>query len=134
MTRKVVICGSRSFPIDATVGTEVVDLMVGYGEDVVFLTRGSDGFDRFVMQAGPLIGRRVFAYPSNGGADNYLRDIELVKDGDEVLVFLDPDSLTDPNTGSAHLLEVALRSEKPTRAYTTVNGGLVYAGATQEEA
>lgn len=128
MTRKVAVVGSTSFPLDAGVGTQVVDTLLALGEDVVFLTRGSPGFDAFVMAVAPLIGRRCFSYPSSGGADNWLRDIELVKDADEVLGFLDPDSLSDPQTGTGHVLEVALQNEKPTKAFTVVDGSLVWAG------
>jgi hypothetical protein len=133
MTKKIALVGSQTFPIDTATGTEIVNVIRGFGEDVVILTRGAEGFDRFVMQVAPIIGVRCFAYPSSGGADNWLRDLEIVKDADEILAFLDPDSLHDPNTGTAHLLECALRAEKPTRAYTALHGSLVWAGETQEE-
>ena len=129
MTHKVAIVGSTTFPIDAAVGTEIVDTMLGFGDDVVFLTRGSHGFDQFVMIAAPIIGRTALAYPSQGGADNFLRDIELVKDADEVLCFFDPATLHRTDTGTGHVVEVALNQKKPVRAFTTVNGGLVYVGA-----
>jgi len=106
MSHKVVIVGSRSFPIDTVVGTQIVELMRAFPEDTLFLTRGSDGFDRFVMQVAPIIGRHCFAYPASGGADNYLRDIELVKDGDEK----------------------ALDQGKTVRAYSVVNEALIWVG------
>ena len=132
MTRKVAIVGSTTFPIDTAVGAEIVDVMLEFGEDVVFLTRGSEGFDRFVMGAAPLIGRRCFGYPSQGGADNFMRDIELVKDADEVLAFFDPDTLHRDDTGTGHVVEVALSQGKPCKAYTTVNGTLVWAGESDD--
>ena len=129
MTRKLVLVGSRTFPINTVTGTEIVNVIRGYGEDIVILTRGSEGVDQFVMLAAPILGIRCFAYPAKGGADNFTRDIELVKDGDEIVAFLDPDSLHDPNTGTAHVLEAALRAEKPCRAYTLLpDGALVWAG------
>jgi hypothetical protein len=130
VTRKVAIVGSRTFPLDPGIGKEIVEVMLEYGEDVMFLTRGSPGLDTFVMHAAPIIERRCFAYPAKGGPDNFLRDMELVKDADEVVAFFDPATLSDPNTGTAHVVEKALDKKKPVRAYTTVNGGLVYVGAT----
>lgn len=131
MVRKVVMVGSASFPIDAALGAQVVDIMREYPADTAFLTRGSEGFDRFVIGAAPLIERRCFAYPSAGGADNWLRDIELVKDGDEVLAFFDPDTLDDPQTGTAHVVESALTQNKPVRAYSVVGGTLIWVGENE---
>jgi hypothetical protein len=128
MSHKVVIVGSRSFPIDTVVGTQIVELMRAFPEDTLFLTRGSDGFDRFVMQVAPIIGRHCFAYPASGGADNYLRDIELVKDGDEVLAFFDPGTLDDSQSGTAHVVEKALDQGKTVRAYSVVNEALIWVG------
>lgn len=128
--RKVAIVGSRSFPISPEVGAEVVDLMREYAEGTVFLTRGSEGFDTFVLAVAPIIGYTAIAYPSAGGANNFLRDVQLVKDADEVLVFLDPDTLDDMNTGTAHVLAKALDQKKPTRAYSVANRHLVFAGSS----
>ncbi len=130
MAHKVVVVGSSTFPIEPGVGKEIVDLLREFPEDTVFLTRGSEGFDRFLMGVSTLIERRCFAYPSQGGADNWLRDIELVKDGDEVICFFAPDALTDYDTGTAHVLETALNQQKPARAYSVVNGSLVWVGET----
>jgi hypothetical protein len=128
--KKVVVVGSSTFPIEPGVGKEIVDLLREFPEDTVFLTRGSEGFDRFLMGVAGLIERRCFAYPSQGGADNWLRDIELVKDGDEVICFFAPDALTDYDTGTAHVLETALTQQKPAKAYSVVNGSLVWVGET----
>jgi len=128
VTKKVCVVGSTTFPIDAAVGAEIVDLLRDFGEDVVFLTRGSKGFDRFIMQVAPLIQRRCFSFPSEGGADNFLRDIELVRDADEIIAFFDPATLHDMNTGTGHVVECALNAKKPVRAFTSVNGSLVYVG------
>jgi hypothetical protein len=131
MARKVVMVGSTTFPIDAALGAQIVDIMREYPPDTAFLTRGSQGFDQFIMRVAPLIERRCFGYPSKGGADNWTRDIELVKDGDEVLAFLDPDTLDDPNTGTAHVVESALTQKKPVRAYSVVDGALVWVGENE---
>jgi hypothetical protein len=63
VTKKVCVVGSTTFPIDAAVGAEIVDLLRDFGEDVVFLTRGSKGFDRFIMQVAPLISAVASRFP-----------------------------------------------------------------------
>lgn len=130
MTRKIAIVGNRSFPIDAGIGAQVVEIMQSFGPDAVFLTRGSSGFDTFIVHAAIILGRRVFKYPAVGGADNLDRDRELVADADAVLGFFDYDTMHDPRTGTAMVLEAALNAKKPTRAYTCVDGVLSWAGET----
>jgi hypothetical protein len=129
-TRKIAVVGNRSFPIDVAVGVQVVDILREYPDDTVFLTRGSPGFDEFIMLAAPLIGRRCFAYPGKGGTDNLERDSELVKDADEVLAFFEVNSIGDTKTGTAMIVEKSLNAKKPTRAYTVVDGRLIWAGET----
>lgn len=128
--RRIAVVGSRSFPLTPEVGAEIVDVLRAYPAGTVFLTRGSEGFDTFLMSIAPIIGYTAVAYPSTGGASNFLRDVQLVTDADEVVAFLDPDSLTDMNTGTAHVLSKALDQRKPTRAYSVANRSLVYAGST----
>lgn len=131
MTRKVVIVGSTSFPIDASIGTQVVEEIKELGPDIAVLTRGSEGFDQFIGHVCIILGLRCFTYQSHGGGDNWLRDIELVKDSDEVLAFFDPEQLDDPNSGTAHVVEVGLNKHKPVRAYTIVEGSLIWVGETE---
>jgi hypothetical protein len=131
--RKVAVVGSSSFPLTPEIGAEVVDLLREYPQDTVFLTRGSPGFDQFVMGVCPVLGYRCFAYPSQGGADNWKRDVELARDADEGLVFFDPDSLSDYNTGTAHVVEKMLDQKKPVRAWSEANRRLVFAGATEDK-
>lgn len=131
MTKKVCMVGNSTFHIDAAIGAQIVDIMVEQGEDVVFLTRGSEGFDRFIMQVAPLLQRRCFGYPGKGGTDNLERDAELVKDADTVLAFFDLDTIHKSDTGTAMIVEKALSAHKPTRAYTAVDGKLVWVGETE---
>lgn len=128
--KKVAVIGNSSFPIDANTGTQIVDVMREFGK-CVFLTRGSPGVDRFVMYAAIVIGRPVFKYPATGGPDNLHRDRDLVTDADCVIAFLDPESM-DARTGTMNVIEAALNAHKPTRAYTLVDGRLVWAGETDE--
>ena len=128
-TKRVVVVGSRSFPISPEIGAEIVNILRGYPDGTVFLTRGSPGFDTFLMAVCPIIGYTALAYPSKGGADNFLRDVQLAKDADEGLVFLDPDSLGNINTGTAHVMEKLLDQKKKTKAYSVAGRTLVYAGS-----
>lgn len=130
MTRKVVVVGSTSFPIDSSIGTQVVEELQALGADLAILTRGSEGFDQFIGHVCIILGVPCFTYRSAGGADNFLRDVELVRDADEVIAFFDPATLDRTDTGTGHIVEVALTQQKPVRAYTSVDGSLVWVGET----
>ena len=129
--RRVVVAGSSSFPLTPEVGGEVVEILRGYPEETVFLTRGSPGFDTFIVRATAIIQRPCVRYPSLGGSKNWDRDVQIVRDADEVLIFFDPDSLHDLNTGTAHIAEKALDQKRKTTAYTIAANHLVYAGSTE---
>ena len=130
-SRRVAIVGSTTFPLTPEIGAEVVDIMRGYPDGTVFLTRGSSGFDTFISRASDIIGRTCVLYPSPGGSRNWDRDVALVKDADEVLLFFDPASLHDPNTGTAHVGEKALDQRKKVMAYSVANERLIYAGSSE---
>jgi hypothetical protein len=133
-TRRVAIVGSTSFPLDAALMAEVVDVLRGLGDNVALLTRGSDGFDEFITHVAPLLEMRCFTYPSAGGPDNWKRDGELAGDADEVIAFITRAELDRGDmTGTLHVTERALDKKKPTKLYTEVDGHLVYAGANDAE-
>ena len=126
MTKKIAIVGSSNLEVTASVGAEIVDLVRAYGQNTVLLTRGSGEFDHFIATIAPLLELRCFAYPSSGGRENWQRDVDLVKDADEVLVIVSRADLeAKKESGTMHVLEKALQQEKPTRLFTTVDGSLV---------
>jgi hypothetical protein len=127
MTRKVGICGSGTFPLTTPVAAQVVDCLREFGEDTLFLTRGSGPFELFVSTVALALGRRCFAYKGSG-RDNWERDAELVADADEVIAFLDP-ALLEARTGTAHVIECALAAGKPCRVATVAAGELVWEAA-----
>lgn len=131
--RKQTVCvvGSRSFPITVEIGAEVVDLLRAYPDGTRFVTRGSEGFDRFVLRVAEVIGLHVDVYPSAGGSTNFDRDVAIVRDADEVLVFLDPRTLHRTDTGTSHVLEKALDQRKKVAAYTVGGDHLVFAGSSE---
>lgn len=128
----IAVAGSRSFPLTPEVGAQVVDLLRAYPQGTLFLTRGSEGFDQFVLAACDLLGLPVEVRASSGGRDNYLRDVEMVRDSTEVIVFLDPGSLHDERTGTSHVLDKALDQRKRTQAYSCAGDTLVYVGSSGE--
>lgn len=127
--RRVVVVGSTTFPITPELGAEVVDILRGYPEGTVFLTRTTPGFDRFVSKATEILGYPCVVYASAGGAHNWLRDVALAKDGDELLAFLDPDTISRADTGTAHVVEKMLDKKKPVQSWTVAHGKLVFAGS-----
>jgi hypothetical protein len=127
----VAVAGSRSFPLTPEVGAAVVDMLRAYPQGTLFLTRGSEGFDTFVVRACEMLELPVEVRGSQGGRDNYLRDVEMVRDATEVLVFLDPGSLHDERTGTSHILDKSLDQKKPVTAYSVAGNALVYVGSTE---
>jgi len=133
MSRKVAVVGSTSFEITTPIGAQIVDLVRHLG-DVLLLTRGTGEVEHFIATIAPLLDLRCFAYPAQGGADNWIRDVELVRDADEVIAIVSRADLeAKRETGTLHVVEKALDQEKPVRMYTEVAGSLVYAAASQEE-
>ena len=134
-TRKVCVVGSTRFPMTAGIGAQVVDELRGLG-DVAILTRGTGEFETFLMHVCPLLELRCLTYPSTGGPDNWRRDVELVHDADEVLAYVSPRDLEkhDRMTGTLHIVDKALDQKKPVRMFTEVDGRIVYAAASQEDA
>jgi hypothetical protein len=131
--RKVVaVCGSSSFPLTVPVGAAILDLLLAYPQGTLFLTRGSPGFDTFLLDACPRLGLPIEMRPSGGGSRNWDRDVALVKESDEVVVFLDPATLTDEDTGTSHVLAKALDQRKRTQAYSAHGDTLVYVGSSGE--
>ncbi len=132
MTRRAALVGSTNFPLDASVTTQVVDLMRELGQETVILTRGSEGFDQFVIAAARVLGMRVLLYPSQGGPDNWQRDVELVNDSTEVhgLLSLEDFEKATKMSGTLHVVEQGLNARRPTALYTVVDGLLIKAGET----
>lgn len=124
--------GSSGFPINAALGAQIVDLIRAFPPRAVILTRGRGNVDEFVAHVALALGYQCLIYPSRGGADNWDRDVELVRDADEVIAILASASLRDTNSGTAHLMEKCLDQRKPLRAFTEVGDTLVYAGASDD--
>lgn len=128
MSSRPAVIGNDAFPLDAAIGAQVVDILRSLG-DATILTRKRPVFDVFVQHCSTILGIRCLTYDAEGGPSNLTRDATLVRDCTELLCFLAPDSLEDGRkTGTMILMELALNAAKPVRAYTSVDGALVWAG------
>ena len=127
---RVAVAGSRSFPLTPLVGKAVIDMLLGYPKGTVFLTRGSEGFDTWILLVCSELDLPVEVRAAEGGADNFRRDAEMARDCDELLAFLDPATIHREDTGTAHMLEKALDQRRRTRAYSVGAEGLVYVGSS----
>lgn len=127
--RRVLVCGSTSFPLTPELGAQIVDEMRALG-DVIFLTRTAKaGFDRFVAGVASALGRPCIQFIGSG-RDNFERDVQMVEAADEVLLFFDPAQLDiAADTGTQHVAEVALTKRKPVRAWSAHDSQLIFAGA-----
>lgn len=131
-TRRAVLVGSTNFPLDVAIVTQVVQIMRDLGQGAVILTRGSEGLDQFIMHAAVVLGMRCLTYKSDGGAGNWSRDVEMVRDGTEVHGFLSLEDFekADKESGTMHVIEKGLDQKKPTTLYVAMDGELVTAGET----
>ncbi len=131
-TRKAAVVGSVNFPMQHGTMSQVVDVLRGFPEGTVVLTRGSDGFDQFIVSACVVLGLRCLTYPSQGGPDNWQRDVELARDATEVHGFLSLEDFEKAThmSGTLHVVEQGLNAKRPTALYTVVDGLLIKAGET----
>lgn len=128
--RKVACIGNGDFPLDAGTGAQVVDTIRSWGPNVVVLTRGSAGFDQFVGAVCVALGIRCLTYKAHGGGDNIERDGELVRDADEVHGYLTLETFEQGvKSGTLMVIERALSVNKPTYAYTVVDGRIIGIGS-----
>lgn len=124
--RKVAIVGSSNLEVTTSIGAAIVDLVRELGPDSVLLTRGSGEVDHFIATIAPLLELRCFSYPSEGGAANWLRDVELVRDADEVLAIVSRGDMEKKGeSGTLHVVQKALDQEKKVRLYTVLDGTLI---------
>ena len=90
------------------------DLVAG---DVVVLTRGRCEPEQAILWQALRDDIRAFVYRSEGGRDNWQRDVDLVRDADEVIVVLSREALDRTDTGAWHVIERAIADEKPLRVF-----------------
>jgi hypothetical protein len=124
--KRVVIVGSSTFPLNGEIGAQVVDVIREAAPSAI-LTRGAAWFDQFVIRVAGLLSIPVVQFPGMG--NNWQRDVDMVAQADSVLGFVSPDSLSvEKISGTQHILEVGLSRKIPVKAFTEVDGKLVWAG------
>ena len=122
--RKVCVVGSSNIEVTTSIGAAIVDLVRDLGPDIVLLTRGSGEVDHFIATIAPLLELRCFMFPAEGGASNFLRDIELVRSCDEVIAICSRRDLEKKaESGTLHVVAKALDQEKRVRLYTVLDDG-----------
>ena len=141
---KVAIVGSRSLELDGEVATHVLNELVSLGErgfeEVLLrkpLRRSSRPFEALVASLAGVLGFRIVDWvPEPGGrAQVFFRDIEMVKDADEVVAFF-PEGYFEGEhvmSGTAHVVEQAQYQERPVRAYVLMDGKRVLVGSDNDE-
>lgn len=130
-TSRICVVGSESFPLTPEIGGQIIDELRRLDPEVI-LTRGAKGFDTFLHRAASLIGIPVVLFPTSRERDNWSRDVEMVGAADQVLGFVSPDSLAvEKMSGTQHCLEIGLNRKIPVKAFTEVDGRLVWAGESE---
>ena len=126
--QRIAVVGSTDFPLNDTVGGQIVDLIRDLAPETI-LTRGTKGFDQFIIAIADILGIPWIEFKSVGGADNWDRDVRLVGQADMVLGFVSTTRYDEGKiSGTQHVLEQGLNQKKPTRAYTAVNDNLIWTG------
>ena len=128
----IVMVGARAFPI-IKAGVEICDLLGKLSRDTVICTRGGEhGPDAFIAEAAKAMGFTVRRFPGEGGASNFIRDVEMVNAADAVYAFFEADHIGEG--GTQHVVEKSLDQHKRTYSYTwTDRGGLVVVGSHDGE-
>ena len=123
----IVMVGARAFPI-IKAGVEICDLLGKLSRDTVICTRGGEhGPDAFIAEAAKAMGFTVRRFPGEGGASNFIRDVEMVNAADAVYAFFEAEHIGEG--GTQHVVEKSLDQRKRTYSYTwTSRGGLTLVG------
>jgi hypothetical protein len=112
----IVMVGNRTFPV-IKAAIELAELLATFDrEKDTIHSRGSHGTDEFIIEAAKVMGFQTKTWPGKGGADNFIRDVEMVKAADIVYAFFEADSVGEG--GTQHVLDKALDQRKPIRSYT----------------
>lgn len=136
----VTIVGSRALELDGDVAQIILDELIelgdrGFDEILVRkpLRRAKRPFEALVSSLAEVMGFRVTDFtPDVGGrAQVFFRDIDMVKQSDEVVAFFPPEH--EMAGGTAHVVDKALDQKKPVRAYAVVSGRRILIGSDNEE-
>lgn len=112
----IVMVGARAFPI-IKAGVVIAELLATFDKtrDTIHTRTGKTGPDAFIAEAATIMGFTVRRWKGEGGASNYIRDVDMVKEADVVYAFFDEDHIGEG--GTQHVVDKALDQHKRTLTY-----------------
>lgn len=132
--KRAVMVGNHTFPLDASTGAQIVDVIRGLGNDVTLLTRKRGPVDVFIQHCAIILGVRCLTYDAEGGSSNIERDSALIRDATELHAFLCLDDFEQGReSGTEWLVQKGLSAGLPVYAYASIDGALVHVGSPAEE-
>jgi hypothetical protein len=113
----IVMVGARAFPV-IKAAVELAELLATFDKDKdVIHSRGGDhGTDAFIIEAAKIMGFETRRWAGEGGASNYVRDVNMVKVADVVYAFFEAESIGEG--GTQHVVDKGLDQRKSVRSYT----------------
>lgn len=123
----IVMVGARAFPI-IKAGVAIAELLATFNkdEDTIHTRTGDSGPDAFIAEAAGIMGFKTRRWKGEGGASNYIRDVDMVKQADIVYAFFDADHVGEG--GTQHVIDKSLDQHKRTLSYIW-DGHLVLIGS-----
>lgn len=116
---KVCIAGSREFTDYWALQCRMAELYLcqGWPEGLVIISGGARGADALGERFAKELGCPIEVYPADwagkGKAAGYIRNIQMAKEADEVVLFWDGVS-----KGTAHMLQICIENHVPVHLYT----------------
>jgi hypothetical protein len=131
---RIIVAGSRKLMTGAAAFTAAVILALG-DEDLVLLRSPKDGapgyFEQDIAQMCEL-NKVPYKYfmpqpteETPGRASVFVRDMDMVADADEALLFFTPEDAAYGYSGTMHLLEKSLEADIRVSAYTVNHRNVV---------
>lgn len=133
---KTAVVGSRDLELDGTVAYLLLNTLMELDAGEILLRRPLHvpprAFEVLVGSLAIPLGFEVSWWtPEPGGrAEVFVRDVDMVKEADQVVAFF-PEG-AEMTGGTGHVVEKALDQKKPVRAYAVVDGELILVGADNE--
>jgi hypothetical protein len=123
----IVMVASRAFPT-IKAGMDLCELLGTFDRSDTIHTRTAvGGGDAFIAEAATVMGFTVRRWKGEGGASNYIRDVEMVKQANVVYAFFGVDSVGEG--GTQHVIDKSLDQHKRTYSYVW-DGRLVLVGSS----
>lgn len=126
----IVMVAARAFPV-IKAGLDLCELMATFDRTATIHTRNAKGGpDQFIAEAARTMGFSVRTWVGEGGASNYIRDVDMVREADVVYAFFEADHVGEG--GTQHVIDKALDQRKAVISYV-FDRGLVIVGSYDGE-